>query len=198
MTIHWHYLGLALLLLWFPMLTGARISYELSQPVVREVSLPQMLSLPWNWVDILRAAAGTWILGNLAWTITASTPVAVDAARNLALLIQAGVLGIGVLAQTLRFKRGLVVLGPVFYLSGITLVMTGWTTGPFAAVVGWAVGLASRNARAVPGVTGLVLMIGGYFLGGFGPVLFLNLAILALPLLVATLSLRRLILLANR
>jgi hypothetical protein len=198
MTIHWHYLGLALLLLWFPMLTGARISFELSQPVVREVTLQQMMSLVWNWVDLLRAALGTWILGKLAWTITASTPATVDEARNLALLIQAGALAAGVLLQTLRFKRGLVVLGPVFYLSGITVVMTGWVTGPFAAVVGWAVGLASRNARVVPGVTGLVLAVGGYFLGGFGPDLFLNLAILALPLLVATLSLRRLILLANR
>ena len=139
-----------------------------------------------NWFDLLRAAAGCWLLLEHAVVLDAKPA----AELTPGFLIRAGVLAAGILAQSIRVPS-LTVFVPAFYLTGIALVLPGWATGAFAAVFAWAFAIGSRQFIFHSCALAFALGVGGFFLVGLSLKLELACALMLLPLLAAVLLRRR-------
>jgi hypothetical protein len=187
MTLDWSSLLPAILLLWFPMLARPKTPREIEELVRWLPAAPLTMMKLWpNWVDVARAGLGTWLLLTTAFEYD---PADREAFWSI-FLLRAGILVAGVVVQTIRFRRMLYFMAPAFYLSGITLLLgEGWAGG-FAVCVSWAFAVALRNGQFVLPVMALALALGTYVLSGLGVLLFLNVALLLLPLLLGVLFLR--------
>jgi hypothetical protein len=183
MTIDWIALLPAILLLWFPTPIGRRIRWQLHD--VRHwfpSNFANTMSTWINWVDLLRALVGAWVVMH--------TAVRPGPQGNGAVVLQGSVLGIGVLMQTVRYWKGVVFVSPLFFLSGVTLALPGWEMQAFAVFVGWLFGFAAKNAHYVLPAMMAGLGAGGYLLNGFGLPLFMNIGLIALPLFLSILFLK--------
>jgi hypothetical protein len=181
MAIHWQWLGLALVLLWVP----AVLPSELNRRLANRGRLPQstvasLVGAWMNWVDLIRAAAGTYLLAEFCFTIDSE----VRGAGSRALLFRALILLAGVLIQVVRYKRELVFLTPVFYLCGITLVLPGYDKGGFAVFVGWLFAIMGKNPAFQLPVMAVTLGVAGYVLGGLGAPVFLSIGLILCPLVL--------------
>jgi hypothetical protein len=187
MTLHWSSLLPAILLLWFPMLARPKVPREMEELVRWAPANPLTMMQLWlNWVDLARASLGTWLLLETAFEFDADDRTA----SRTALLLRAGILVVGLLLQTIRFRHVLYFVAPAFYLSGITLLLGRGTAGGFAVFVSWAFALALRNGQFVLPVMALALALSTCVLGDPGLSLFLNVALLITPLLLGVLFLR--------
>lgn len=163
MTLHWLWMLPAIVCLWAPSFLPPGLGRRLNQGRrVLRATVGGMLRAWPNWLDAARAAGGTWLLMGPAITID---PHAAGAGFS-ALALRAVVLGIGVLVATVRPKRGVVLLSPIFYLCGITAVLPGWSVGGFAVLVGWAFALGAKNPGYLLPSMGVAVGAAGYFLGG--------------------------------
>lgn len=188
MQIDWIWLGIALLVL----LPPAWLSLELKKTLAslrrsESVGLRGMAQCWQNWLDLLRAGIGTGVLLEMAvWTDTSAS-----GSRANVLVLQFGILAAGLLAQTIRQnpiatrpeQRWLVVV-PAFYLSGISLILSGTGNGIFGVATGWLFALACKNPHYFLPITWIALAAAGYVFGRSLP-LYGNLALLVLPLGVA-------------
>ena len=100
-------------------------------------------------------------------------------------MLKAAILGIGLLLQVVRVRKKVLFLSPVFYLTGITLVLAGIPTGPFAVFVGWLFAIAGKNPPYQLPVMGIALIVAGYVLGElFKPMFMCNVVLVfSLPVL---------------
>ena len=152
-----------------------------------------------NWLDLVRAAGGVSLLLNDSIIIESSDANSVW----LAFCIKAGVLAIGVMLQTFHFGSELNIFAPVFYLSGITLVLPaitgGWdfTASGFAVLFAWTMAWGTRDIRYLVPSLGIALGISGVFLRGFDAWLAVNLGLVFSSLLFATLFQKRLMFVGN-
>jgi hypothetical protein len=140
-----------------------------------------------NWADLVRAALGTGML------ITALPVNRVGSEPNYAALVgQAVILGLALLVQTVRFFRGPQLLSPVFYLCGVTLVMSGDSLnssfqGSFAVIVGWLFATCGKNLTYELPAMGVALVAAGCVLG-ISQGLLLNCVLILAPLVVSAFS----------
>jgi hypothetical protein len=88
--------------------------------------------------------------------------------------------------------RKVQILAPIFYLSGLTLVLGGFHQGVFAVVVGWMFAIGGKNLAYQLPAMAVALVAAGSVLG-LGLPLLLNSALILLPLLVAAFSRKRLV-----
>ena len=182
MKIDWLYFAPALVLLLPPIpLRGATKTFSLSRRHATTASISSMLSLWQNWVDVLRAGLGTFLLAHRA--ILNEAGIANPDTRGLLLI--AMVAGLGLLFQTVRFSRGVQLVAPIFYLSGMTLVFSDFATGGFAVFAGWmfAVG-AGKISYQIP-VTIIALGGAGCLILGPSIVVILGCLLTGLPLFAA-------------
>lgn len=181
MKFDWLYFTAALVLLLPPItLRGATKTFSLSRRHY-PVSIPAMLTVWQNWVDLLRAGIGTYLLAHRS--ILTESGAAKSDAR--ALMLIAGVAGLGLVFQTVRFSRGIQLVAPVFYLSGTTIVFSDFATGGFAVFAGWMFAMgAGKIVYQIP-ITVVALGIAGYLIVGPNLALILGCLLAGLPLFVA-------------
>ena len=143
---------------------------------------------PWqNWLDIIRAAAGAYLLMKLVFTVDEH----IRGAVRFAFLWEAGILMLGVLAQTIRFHKGVRFVGPVFYLSGLVPVISGYVDGGFTVLVAWMFTFVSGSPTYYFLAMSLSLIACGYF-GGSSMNVILCVGMSLSPFVLAALFQQRL------
>ncbi|HUG10450.1 MAG TPA: hypothetical protein VMM36_05530, partial [Opitutaceae bacterium] len=122
-----------------------------------------------------------WVLRELA--ITAETGV--SGLGTLLLVVQAGVVAIGVLFQSIWHDEELIVVGPLFYIAGATGLLVSWQVGLFSVLLGVTLAqMFSRLAWMFVLVPLLSLVFAKLF-GGIGIALAVAGGLYLLPQLVA-------------
>ncbi len=137
--------------------------------------------------NLLRGALGTILL---LMAIHSAPP---EAKGVMAVVIlQFGILAIGVLFQLIQYRKAIVFISPTFYLSGITVAWSGWEAGGFAVLAGFVFALALRELRVLIPVMGLALVICGYIAYGVSWPLIGNVSLFLVVILLTLLTGRRL------
>ncbi len=182
------WLGIALFLLLPPAWLSLELKRTLSSLRRSEsVGLRGMAQCWQNWLDLIRAGIGTGVLLNMAvWT----DKLASESGAKV-FVLQFGVLAVGLLAQMIRRnpiatrpeQRWLVVV-PAFYLSGVSLVLSGTSNGIFGVAAGWLFAMACKNPHYFLPTTWIALAAAGYVFGRSLP-LYGNLVLLFLPFAAA-------------
>jgi hypothetical protein len=177
-------LALALLLLWTPVMLFVRQSMRdrLKNPIRnRSATIGRMILTPLNWVDLARAAGGVWVLRELAITVEPG----VTGLGTLVLLIQAGVLAIGVLFQTVWHDEELIILGPVFYIAGATVLLVSWQVGLFSILLGVTLAQMLSRLSWMFIIVPVLSVVFARLFGGIGIALAVAGGLYLLPLLIA-------------
>lgn len=194
MIIRWPWLLLAMALLAPPPLLSSELRRVLISARRNAALRVPSLVRPWqNWVDLARASLGTLVLTHLAILLdpTKST-------RSKPLLLQLVFLAMALLFQVMRVdtrasrsEQKLQLLAPIFYLCGITLVLSG-LSGVFAVFVGWVFAISSGNPAYQLPAMGVALIAGGYVFG-LSPTLMGNLVLIFIPFFEAFVLRKRLV-----
>lgn len=177
-------LALALLLLWTPLMVLVRQSMRdrLKNPIRnRSATIGRMLLTPLNWIDLARAAGGFWVLRELAVTIESG----VIGVGTLVLVVCAGVLSIGVLFQTVWHDEELIVIGPLFYIAGATVLLVSWQVGLFSILLGVTLAQMLSRLSWMFTIVPVLFVAFGMLFGGLGVTLAIAAGLYPLPLLIA-------------
>jgi hypothetical protein len=158
MNVHWVFLAGALVLLLCPGYTPPRIRSMLKRsPNARWPADPAGLaSLPINWIDLARGLCGTFLLLH---SFSVKTPHDPKVATQI-VAAQAGILALGLIIQTVRKVTEIIVVAPLFYLSGMILIYSDPLVGGAAVAIGWAFGVAARKAQLVSFMFCVILFAG--------------------------------------
>jgi hypothetical protein len=170
-TIHWPYLLLALLMLWFPrhwMRVGPRllkVRRRGRDPVQRFSAGPQVLPDDKtvvlklellnrrNYVDFFRALGGAFALMQHA----------VEPGRTTApapgFWLQVAVMAVGVIVQFVRVDQGVKMFAPLFYLFGAAIAVIGPYAGLFAMLAVCAMHVMLPNPRYFLACYGLLIAV---------------------------------------
>jgi hypothetical protein len=146
----------AVALLWLPLpvSSGRRAGDPMPVPLP---SLPNIFRAWQNWIDLIRSASATYALLYLSIKVDTTSP---EAVANV-FYLQVGILAVGVLFQCVRFIPELGLGAPVFYLSGLSLMLPGYVEGSFAVAVAWALATGAKDPRVVlPALSGLLILTG--------------------------------------
>lgn len=174
--------GIVLLLVPTTVICGERMRDKLGQPARRRGEGVESLVRSWiNWIDLVRGAAGAWLVQKPFQDSVSPQ----DELAATFLAVQLAVLFLGVLAQTLWLRRPVRVIGPVFFLTGLTLALSGPLTGGFALVMGFACALMIGRVSTVFALVPASLVAFGILFGDFGPMTAFNVAAYALPAFLA-------------
>ncbi len=174
--------GIVLLLIPTTVICGARMRERLGQPARRRGEGVE--SLVWsgvNWIDLVRGAAGGWLVQKPFQDLVSPQ----DELAPTFLGVQLAILFLGVLAQTLWLHRPVRVIGPVFFLTGLTVTLSGPLTGGFALVVGFACALMIGRVSTVFALVPVALVAFGILFSEFDPMTAFNAAAYALPAFLA-------------
>lgn len=211
---------LALVLLWLPrpwMRLGAAFlrkrkrrgerpnanqPWNAREPGDPRVNLRREFARLRNYLDLGRATAGALlILGGLGLDaclrLGAEAP---PAARKQLMAVQALILLVGLLIQTVRFeKRRLTFYPPIFYLAGLTVGLCDVRAAAFAFALIWVVNAALGNAQAFLTVYAVLVMIFGYLFSERGNLSAIYAGMLCfLPVLLSLLSRRPLVVMSRK
>lgn len=184
MTRDYLFLGIALLALWLP---TAVVLTRPAREKIRQASRRQddgLLSLlrsPYSWIDLIRSAGGAWLAKESVFHFSAGQ----DDLALVFLAAQALLFLVAVLAQTLWLGSPVRFIGPLFFLLGLTLVVSGPKVGGFALALGLTCALMTRRLSLAFLFVPAFLVVFGKLFGQFGLSLLVNAAIFVLPLALA-------------
>ena len=135
MSLSWPYFLAALVLLWTPLircLGRSRRRHLLHPECNGHISPAALLVVGWNWLDMVRAGAGAWVLV----TYAILPPLDTKESALPSIIARVIVLGIGVGVQAIgnntRFDR---LMAPIFYLLGFSVVLLPWQTAVFGGLL---------------------------------------------------------------
>jgi len=184
MNPEYYLLPLALLCLWTPavVVSSAEVREKLRQQVRRHDDGFTSLLRNWvNWLDLARSAAGAWMLQRVVSTFS----VGQDDLTTTILCVHLAILAMGVLAQTMWFSQKPLVIGPAFYLVGLTLVVCGPQVGFFGLALGYTCALMLRRLSLSFFFIPASLVAFALLFHRFGLMTVFNAAAFALPVLLA-------------
>ncbi|MBI2812673.1 MAG: hypothetical protein HYX71_00110 [Opitutae bacterium] len=209
-TISWPYLLLAVAMLWFPrqwLRNGARVLKKRRRP---DGALERLAGMGArdpddksvqpgkefanfrNYVDLFRALAGGYSLTQFAFA-------ARDGDAELAVfLVQAAILLVAVLSQTIRLGERLSFFAPIFFLVGLSVGASGHYAGLLAFILVLAINPIIPNPRLFLTAYGLLLLAFGYFLDADMKLLGVNAALILLPPLLSLLAKRPLVIFTRK
>jgi len=165
-----------------PVFCGAKMRERLDRPARRRDEGFSALVRSWiNWADLLRGAAGAWLVQKPFQDSISSQ----DELATTFLVVQVLVLFLGVVAQTLWLHRPVRVIGPLFFVTGLTLAISGPLTGAFALVLGFCCSLMIGRLSAVFSLVPIGLIGFGFLFGEFGVMTAFNAVAFALPAFLA-------------
>ena len=185
MEINWIYLVSAILLLWIP--APFFFPAEAKERFVANVygfdySLSSYLSAWQNWLDGLRGFAGGYCLVHLA----VFPDPAVEHANYIVMGTLAAVFAIAVIAQTVHRSDGVVFFhAPIFFLWGVTLILSGWVLGIYVIIAGLCTSFMSDSVEVKLWITILVLTVFGFLLKGISLMVALNVGLFIIPFALA-------------
>ena len=183
MEINWLYLIISILLLWIP--APFFFPREAKERMISNVygfdfTLVNYLSAWQNWLDGIRAFAGTYCLVFLALF----PDDGVEHTTYFVLGAKALILGIAVVLQTVHRNRIVFFHAPIFFLWGTTLILSDWLLGIYAIVAGLCVSFMSNSLELKLWITTGVLAVFGYMLHGINLNIGINVALVIIPLAV--------------
>jgi hypothetical protein len=184
MNPEYYLLPLALLCLWTPavVVSSAEVREKLRQQVRRHDDGFTSLFRNWvNWLDLVRSAAGAWMLQRVVSTFS----VGQDDLTTIILCAHLAILAMGVLAQTMWFSQKPLVIGPAFYLVGLTLVVCGPQVGFFGLALGYTCALMLRRLSLSFFFIPASLVAFALLFHRFGMMTVFNATAFALPVLLA-------------
>jgi len=94
-----------------------------------------------NWIDLLRAGMGAWIIQKVLPTSSAGQD---DLALTF-LVAQVAIFTFAVVAQTIWIQRPICVIGPLFFLSGLAFILCGPIVAGFALALSLGCALMLRR-----------------------------------------------------
>lgn len=182
-TVQWSFLILAAVLTFPPLpLSTSLRKNVMSARRNASATVPLMMRCWQNWADLLRAGAGAYVLSTLAIQVNAE----IKGASVKALLLEGAVLGIGVILQMFRTGRGIQFVGPIFYMCGLTLALSGYLQGSFAVFVGFLFAIGGKRPAYLLPVMGIALVVVGYVVDSTITLpLLLACGLIGLPVLIA-------------
>ena len=194
--IEWSYLLLASLLLWFPrqwlklgrLFTPPRRAPQSTlekfssgpahDPNDKSLSMRKELRSKRNYHDIFRAVAGGYCLRFYAFAATD------DRSKMQVLIIQASILFVAILIQSIRFEGRLGFFAPCFYFMGLATGYMSYIVGPFAMLLLFAINPIIPNPRMFVTTYGLLLLpLGWLFSEKMEHVILLTTLLLLPPVL---------------
>jgi hypothetical protein len=208
-TLDLFYLGLGLVLLWFPRqwlrygafrrsARGARrkdwAPNRERQPGDFSVWLGEEMTKMRNWVDFFRALAGSAAVGGtLIPTTAAIAPAEQDAlAAQLALGLKLLVFFVALCLQIFRREERVSLFAPIFYAQGLAFGLIGWKAGLVAVLLAWAANAVLPSAAVLLAVFGFLEILAGLFFRQPRRVTLLAGALTLLPVFVSLVLKRRL------
>ena len=180
MRIQWQWLILAVIMLLPPLPLSESQRKFLKSRRNSSTSVRSLLKTWQNWVDLIRAGVGVYLLTEFAFPLNPE----IKGAGAKAFVLEGLVLGIGLLFQVIRFGRGVQFVAPIFYVCGFTLVLAGYTVGGFAIFTGWLFAVGGKTPVYQLPVMGVALGLAGSLLG-FSLRLLLDCSLIFLPLVLA-------------
>jgi len=174
--------GFAVLAIPTAVICGSKMRETLGQPARRHnEGLVSLVRSGINWIDLVRGAAGAWLVQKPFQDSLSPQ----DELATSFLAAQLAVLFVGVLAQTLWLRRPARVIGPVFFLTGLTLALSGPLTGGFALVLGFSCALIFGRLSSVFSLVPVALVGFGLLFNEFGVMTAFSAAAFALPAFLA-------------
>lgn len=193
MTIHWPYLILALLTLWFPRQwmrlgklwrnkrkereTMERFAQDgANDPDDKSVRLGRELRNPRNYLDLLRGFLGAFALWRFSF----------EAEREEAMLVFgvcAVVTFVGVLIQSLRWRARITFFAAIFYYTGVSCGMGNGYPGALAFLLICAINPVIPTPRMFIAAYAVLLLPFNFFLGDDQRLAALNTLFLLVPVL---------------
>lgn len=220
MTIHFPFLILALVLLWFPRTWMRRVpalfkrrrrskgSERIMEPWKdREPGDPKVnakveLTKLRNYIDLARALAGGILLwGGLGWG--AALGVAEGSAGSASLQVfgaQCVISTIAVIVQAVRYEKvRLSFFPPIFFLAGLSVAVCGYKVAVFSFVMVWAINSGLGNAQAFLTVyAGALMAFGAVFLSFTSLRVILASGLTFLPVLLSLMAKRPLMIFTRK
>jgi hypothetical protein len=134
-----------------------------------------------NWIDLARGAGCAWLLTYLL----SSVPAGKSELATVYMVTKFIILAIGVIAQCILIGRPIRVVGPVFYLIGLTMVLSGPQVGAFALILGLTCALMFQRLTLLFLFAPAFTILFGKVFGQLGLPQVVNAALLALPLFLS-------------
>lgn len=202
-------LPIAVLLLWFPRqwlrfgkkLHFARPHRRRSEKEVRDaedvsLKLKDEFRKARNWVDWMRAGVGSVGLCFVCFQVAPGAP---KGAALTNFLIEAAILMIAVLIQTVRVQPRLTLVAPVFFVLGLSFGLIGWPAALLACVAIWALNLVLPSAGYFLFFFACLEVGFGFLLGWAArPDMMLAAALTLAPVLLSAVTNRRLVQLSKK
>lgn len=207
--VHWLYLLLALLLLWYPRhllrlgkwRSDKRRHREALEKFAQEgavdpddksVKLRRELGKLRNHLDYLRGFAGTASLWSFSFTATGPD------AHLVALWVCIAVTTVGFLLQTTRMRQRITFFAAIFFAAGMSIGMGNYFSGAMAFLLTCAINPVIPTPRLFLTVYAFLLLPFNWLLGGGGTLALINSGILLLPPLLSLLLKRPMVIFARR
>jgi hypothetical protein len=174
--------GLAVLGVPTAVICGSKMRETLGQPARRHnEGMASLIRSKINWIDLVRGAAGAWLIQKPFQDSVSPQ----DELASSFLAAQLALLFVGVVAQTLWPRRPARVIGPVFFLTGLTLVLSGPLTGGFALVLGLSCALIFGRLSSVFSLVPVALVGFAFLFNELGLMTAFNAVAFALPAFLA-------------
>lgn len=137
-------LALTLIGLWLPshiLFSSATKEKLFARSRRRDEGFGALLASPVNWFDLVRSAGCTWLLFHSVFQFEKGQ----DELALVFTFVRLAILGIAMLLQTACFGRQRSVIGPVFFLTGLCLVLAGPAVGGFAIALALTLAMKLRR-----------------------------------------------------
>jgi len=173
-------LPLALIGLWMPvaLFSSSSAKEELRLPTRRRRDgFGSLLLSKRNWFDLIRAGGCAWLIQNYVFTFDPRQD-------ELALVFTFGrlaILGIGILAQSIWFSRPTCVIGPLFYVVGLTFAISGPLVAALSVALALTCSLMLKRVSHFFLFAPLTLAAFSVLFGHLGLLAVFNAAAIALP-----------------
>ena len=212
LTVNWPYLLMAIATLWFPrqwLRSGARVLKKRRKPDGamerlagigardpddKSVQPGREFANARNYIDLFRALAGGYSLSQFAFTLGADA----DSAELTVFVVQALILLVAVLIQSVRFDGRLSFFAPIFFFVGMSVGASGHYAGLFAFALVLAINPIIPNPRLFLTAYGLLLLPFGFVFSADWRLLGLNTGLVLVPPLLSLLTKRPLVIFTKK
>ncbi len=140
------------------------------------------LAATWqNWMDLLRAFAGAWLLSRQVFVLDPAW----DEGVYVKFAVVGGILAAGVAVQVVYYSRHIYCLCPVFYLAGVSFGLVDWWIALYGLLAGLFFGAIANSTEAFFLSMAITIAIAGYFFHGISPEWVVACVLLVLPVSIA-------------
>jgi|GEM_PF-3799671 len=134
-----------------------------------------------NWIDLARGAGFAWLLT----FVLSNVPTGKNELALVYMIAKFAVFAVGVFAQCILIGKPVRIIGPVFYLSGISLVVSGPQVAGFALFLALTCALMFQRLSYAFVFTPVFLILFSKVFGQLGLAVVVNAGLFALPIFLS-------------